>query len=139
MLHISGAPRRPPRVLAIAAEAASIISCVMVLDLAILLLRDEGASGVRDCRPVLELHCAAAQKSVTRTGMEPREFISVAAFAIASALAAFGMWLVVIASVSDPLELGDSLMQNLAVVLHPGVWYVLAALAFRQIGRSVSK
>jgi hypothetical protein len=116
-----------------------IISRVMVLDSAMGLLRDEGASGARDGCPVLELHCAAAQNAVTRTGMEPREFIRVAAFAIASALAAFGMWLVVIASISDPLELGGSLMQNLAAVLHPGAWYVLAALVFRQIGRSVSK
>ena len=112
----------------------------MVLKSAMGLLRDVGGTrGAKNGRPVLELHWAAAQNSVTHTGMEPREFISVAAFAIASALAAFGMWLVVIASVSDPLELGGSLMQNLAAVLHPGAWYVLAALVFRQIGRSVSK
>ena len=47
------------------------------------------------------------------------------------------MWLVVDATMSVSPEFGGPLVQNLAAVLHPGIWYVLAAVAIRQIGRSV--
>ncbi|TXN76074.1 hypothetical protein FV228_01550 [Methylobacterium sp. WL18] len=71
--------------------------------------------------------------------MELLEFIGIAALAAASALGAFGLWLIVTAVMSLPAGPGDLLVQNIATVLHPGVWYVLAALVVRQIGRSASK
>lgn len=67
------------------------------------------------------------------------ELISVAAFAAASALAVIGMWLVGVATVSVSPEFGASPMQNVMAVLHPGVWYVLAALMLREIGRRASE
>ncbi|MCJ2051919.1 hypothetical protein [Methylobacterium sp. J-070] len=75
----------------------------------------------------------------TPAAMEPLEFIGIAAQATASALGAFGLWLVVAAVVSVPAGPSGLLIQNIATVLHPGVWYVLAALVARWIGQLVSK
>ena len=71
--------------------------------------------------------------------MEPLEFIAIAALATASALGAVGLWLIVAAVMSLPAGPGGLFVQNIATVLHPGIWYVLAALVFRQIGRHASK
>ncbi|MCJ2049313.1 hypothetical protein, partial [Methylobacterium sp. J-070] len=67
------------------------------------------------------------------------EFIGIAALAAASALAAVGFWLIVAAILSLPADPGDPLIQNIVAVLHPGAWYVLAALVVRWMGRLASK
>ncbi|WP_192709437.1 hypothetical protein [Methylobacterium sp. OAE515] len=71
--------------------------------------------------------------------MEPLEFIRIAALATASALGVLGIWLVVGAIVRLPPATGGSLIWNIAEVLHPGAWYVLAAVVIRQLGRHISK
>ncbi|WP_267427027.1 hypothetical protein [Methylobacterium sp. GC_Met_2] len=71
--------------------------------------------------------------------MSLREFISVAASAAASAFGAIGIWLVAVAIAEHPPDASRSLFQNIATVLHPGVWYVLAAVVARQVGRVSSK
>jgi hypothetical protein len=85
-----------------------------------------------------ELHWAAARKPFRRMAMNPLEFIRVAAFATASALGVFGIWLVVSAILRLPPATDGSLILDIAAVWHPGVWYVLAAVAIRRLGRHVS-
>jgi hypothetical protein len=106
---------------------------MMVLDAVMGLLRKGEA-----CGSVAEWHWAAARKPFRREAMEPLEFIRVAAVATASALAVFGAWQIVgeIIRLSD--STGGSLIQDIVAVLHPGVWYVLAAVVIRQLGRQVS-
>jgi hypothetical protein len=80
----------------------------------------------------------AEQKPLSWSAINPLEFIRVAAVAIASALGVFGIWLVVSAIVRLPPAAGGSLIQDIAAVLHPGVWYVLAAVMIRHLGRHLS-
>ncbi len=98
------------------------------------LLRDGETGG-----SVAEWHWAAARKPFRRVGMEPLEFIRVAAFATASALGVFGIWLVVSAVLRLPLATGRPLILDIAAVWHPGIWYVLAAVVTWQLGRHLSK
>lgn len=70
--------------------------------------------------------------------MDPLEFIRVAAVATASALGVFGAWLIVSAIVTLPPSANGSLILSIAAVLHPGVWYVLAAVVLRHLGRHLS-
>lgn len=85
-----------------------------------------------------ELHWADARKPFRRVAMKPLEFIRVAASATASALGVFGIWLVVSAILRLPPATGGSFILNVAAVWHPGIWYVLAAVVTRQLGRHLS-
>ncbi|KQS75479.1 hypothetical protein ASG32_27330 [Methylobacterium sp. Leaf361] len=71
--------------------------------------------------------------------MDRLELIRVAAFAAASALGVFGAWLIFGDISTVPPAAGGSLILSIAAVLHPGVWYLLAAIVIRQIGRRVSR
>lgn len=71
--------------------------------------------------------------------MEPRQFISVAASAVSSALAVFGGLLIFAEALELPVSPSNKLPSAIAALLHPGVWYVLAAVTIRQLGRHVSK
>ncbi|MCJ2053446.1 hypothetical protein [Methylobacterium sp. J-070] len=71
--------------------------------------------------------------------MKPHEFIGIAVPATGSALGAVGLWLIVGAVLRLSADPGGLLIQNIATVLHPGVWYVLAALLAQGVGRTNSE
>jgi hypothetical protein len=71
--------------------------------------------------------------------MKPHEYLGIAAAATASTLGAVGLWLIVAAVLRLPAYPGGLLTQNIATVLHPGVWYGLATLLAQWVGQIDSK
>ncbi len=70
--------------------------------------------------------------------MNMREFIGVAANAIAVALAIFGNFLLIAVAISVANDPHGLTAWSVISVLHPGIWYLLVALVVRMAGRIIS-